>query len=477
MGRFIEGQNRQQAAFLPDCLDDYVGLDNPVRMVDAFVDSLDLLGLGFARANPASTGRPAYHPATLLKLYIYGYLNQVRSSRRLEREASRNTELMWLTHKLAPDFKTIADFRRDNAEAIKAAGRQFIDICRDLGLAAGGVVAVDGSKFWGVNAHNNNYTRAKLARRVDQVGARIEHYLTELDVADRAEAGTEAPRVARLVEKIAMLRERMAELNAIGERLEASPDGQISLTDPDARAMSAAAGRSVVGYNVQAAVDAEHHLVVAHEVINKVSDRNQLAGMAIQAKAAMGADALTVVADRGYYDGDEMLACVEAGVTPLVPKPVNSPAKAKGQWGKHDFAYESETDTYRCPVGQQLTRRFASIEQGHTIHIYFTTACSTCAVKARCTTGKERRIRRWEREGEIEALQKRLDATPNAMALRRRTVEHVFGTLKRWMGATHFQTKGMTGVGAEMSLTVLAYNMTRTLALVGPRAAVTAMRR
>jgi len=469
MGRFVEGRDRRQTALFPECLDDYVDADNPVRVIDAFVDGLDLFAIGFSGVQPASTGRPAYHPAMMLKLYVYGYLNQLCSSRRLQREAGRNVELMWLTGKLAPDFKTIADFRRDNAEPIKLACQQFIAVCRSLGLLAGSVVAIDGSKFRAINTHERNYTRAKLARRMAEVEANIVHYMAALDVGDRAEADATPPTKERLADKLVALRKRMAELKAVGERLEAASDGQISLTDPDARAMATAAERrGVVGYNVQAAVDANHHLIVAHEVTNKGSDRAQLARMAIRAKDETAADELTVLADRGYYDGDQILACEKAGIAALVPKPDTSPARAKGQWSKDDFVYEPGSDTYRCPMGERLTHRFPSVEEGKTIHIYFNTAaCQACAARTHCTTGRERRIRRWEHEEVLEVVQKRLNATPDAMHVRGRTVEHVFATLKHWMGATHFRTKGLKNVSAEMSLSVLAYNLKRTIVLVG----------
>jgi len=478
MGRFVEGRDRRQTALLPECLDDYVDVDNPVRVIDAFVDELDLLALGFAGVQPASTGRPAYHPAMMLKLYVYGYLNQLCSSRRLEREAGRNVELMWLTGRLAPDFKTIADFRRDNAEAIKSACRQFIAVCRSLGLLAGSMVAIDGSKFRAINTHDRNYTRAKLARRMAEVEASIACYMAALEAGDHAEADATPTAKERLADKLVALRKRMTELKVIGERLEAAPDRQISLTDPDARAMATATERrGVVGYNVQAAVDASHHLIVAHEVTNKGSDRAQLAGMAIRAKDEMAAGDLTVVADRGYYDGDQILACQKAGIAALVPKPDTSPARAKGQWSKDDFVYEPGSDSYGCPMGKRLTHRFASVEEGKTLHIYFNTAaCQACAARARCTTGRERRIRRWEHEDVLEAVQKRLDGTPDAMHVRRRTVEHVFATLKHWMGATHFRTKRLKNVSAEMSLSVLAYNLKRTIGLVGVNQILLAIR-
>lgn len=467
MSRFIEGSDRRQKLLLPDCVDDYIAEDSPVRVVDVFVDELDLAALGFAGA--AVTGRPGYHPATLLKLYIYGYLNQVQSSRRLEREAGRNVEMMWLTGKLAPDFKTIADFRRDHGLAIQAACRRFVLVCRNLGLIAGGTVAVDGSRLRAVNARDRNFTPVTIRRRMEQVDASIVRYLGMLDTADRQEGEASELRTARLTTRLGELRRQMRELEAMEEAVMASPDRQISLTDPDARAMaSAGTGTGLVGYNLQAAVDADSHIVVAHEVLNLGHDRTSLASMGRKAAEATGADVLTVLADRGYFSGQEVLACEEAGITAVCPKPLTSGAKAGGRFGKQDFVYHAKSDTYRCPAGETLTRRFSSLEHGMTLHGYATPACrSRCRVKANCTASIERRIKRWEHEEVIEAMQARLDRWPDAMRVRRRTVEHVFGTLKDWMGRSHFKTRTLKNVATEASLHILAYNIKRTIALLG----------
>lgn len=476
MARFVEGQDRRQAAFLPDCLDDYVDPDNPVRVIDAFIDELDLVALGFERAQPAATGRPAYHPAMMLKLYVYGYMNRVQSSRRLEREAGRNTELMWLTGKLAPDFKTIADFRRDNAEAIRAVCRQFVGLCRGFGLLGSPVVALDGSRFKAVNNRDKNYTRAKLERWLKDADESITRYLAELDRADREE-GRESPKVTRLAERIDRIRAHMRKLKEVEKELAAAPDGQVSLTDPDSRSMATSAlGSGMVGYNVQAAVDAEHHLIVAHEVTNVGHDRHHLTRMAAKAKREMGADELTVLADRGYFGGEEVMACEAAGVIPIVPKTRTSPAKAEGRFAKSDFVYEPQDDSYRCPAGETLTFRYENVENGLTLRRYWTNTCSTCALKARCTTGKERRIARWEHEAVLEAMEKRLEDMPDAMTIRRSTVEHAFGTLKHWMGATPFLMKGLKNVATETSLAVLAYNLKRTISIMGVVPLVAALR-
>ena len=475
MKRFIEGESRNQATLLPECLDDYIAEDNPVRAVEAFIDELDLLALGFAGTEPAATGRPSYHPSVLLKLYLYGYLNRIQSSRRLERECQRNVEIMWLTGKLSPDFKTIADFRRDNGEAIRNVCRQFVMLCRRLNLFSPAVVAIDGSKFKAVNAHDRNFTRAKLDKRMQQIDQCIERYLTAMDTADRQQSDVAEVKTARLREKIATLQKDMAELREIDAQLKESTSGQVSLTDPDARAMATSNSRGLVGYNVQTAVETKHHLIVAHEVTNIGTDRQHLSRMAKQAKVAMETDELNVLADRGYYSGDEILACDEAGITPYVSKPMTSGARAEGRFDKEDFIYDPETDQYRCPAGSKLTWRFARVENGHLINRYWSSDCPHCPIKERCTPSPQRRVSRWEHEANLERMQRRLDMRPEAMRIRRQTVEHPFGTIKYWMGARHFLTRTLDRVSTEMSLHVLAYNMKRVMQIMGVKGLVAAM--
>lgn len=476
MKRFIEGETRNQATLLPECLDDYIAEDNPVRAIEAFIDELDLQALGFAGMEPAVTGRPSYHPSVLLKVYLYGYLNSIQSSRRLERECQRNVELMWLIGKLAPDFKTIADFRRDNGESIRNTCRQFVMLCRRLNLFTQAVVAIDGSKFKAVNAHDRNFTRAKLEKRVTQIDQCIARYLTAMDTADRQQSDVTEMKTARLKEKLATLKKDMVALQEIEMKLKASPSGQVSLTDPDARAMATSTSRGLVGYNVQTAVDIQHHLIVAHEVTNIGTDRQQLSNMAKQAKAAMETAELNVLADRGYYSGDEILACDEAGITPYVSKPMTSGAKAEGRFDKEDFIYDPETDQYRCPAGSSLTWRFARVENGHLIHRYWSSDCKHCPIKEKCTPSQQRRVSRWEHEASLEAMQRRLDMNPGAMKLRRQTVEHPFGTIKYWMGARHFLTRTLGRVSTEMSLHVLAYNMKRVMQIMGVQGLIAAIR-
>jgi transposase len=396
MKRFVEGEDRRQGVLLPEFLDDWVSEENPVRAIDVFVDELDLAGLGFEGVTPAATGRPGYHPGLLLKLYVYGYLNQVASSRRLEREAQRNVELMWLTGRLAPDFKTIADFRKDNGPAIRATCRQFVDLCRGLDLFTLQVAAIDGSKFKAVNATDKAFTPASLERRIDQVEASIARYLAALETADRQEGELVQAKTERLTQKIAALRAQMQSLQRLAAAVDAAPDRQVSLTDPDARAMGTSGkGTAVVGYNVQAAVEADHHLIVAHEVTNVGSDRGQLANMAGQAKTAMGAEALEVLADRGYFSGEQVLACEAIGVTPYVPRPLTSGAKAQGRFGKQDFVYLPDENAYRCPAGQRLPHHMTTVENGLRLHRYWDRAsCQACELKPRCTPSVERRVTR-----------------------------------------------------------------------------------
>ncbi|KZC41836.1 UNVERIFIED_ORG: transposase, partial [Rhodanobacter sp. FW104-R5] len=394
---------------LPERLDDYVTEDNPVRVVDVFVDNLDLTALGFERAIAQATGRPGYHPATLLKIYIYGYLNRVQSSRRLEREAQRNIELMWLTGRLSPDFKTIADFRRDNGSAIRRVCREFVVLCRRLDLFSQALVAIDGSKFKAVNNRDRNYTRAKVQRRIEQIEESVARYLSELDSADRQGAAPVAEaRTTQLHEKVEKLQSEMQRMQALAKEVEAAPDQQISLTDPDARSMATSGkGTGTVGYNVQTAVDAQHHLIVDHQVTNIGNDRSQLATMAKRARTAMQAEHMEVVADRGYFSGEEIVACEEVGITAYVPRPQTSNNQAKGLFGKRDFVYLSETDSYRCPAGQSLIWRFTTVEKGLTLHCYWSSACKACPLKTQCTSSPQRRVKRWEHEAVIDAMQQR----------------------------------------------------------------------
>ena len=466
MKRFVQGDCRTQSILLPDCLDDYITDTNPVRVIDVFVDELELGKLGFDGVEPAVTGRPSYHPEVMLKIYIYGYLNRIQSSRRLEREAQRNIEPMWLTGRLMPDFKTIARFRKDNGKAIRTVCRQFVMLCQQLDLFSDALVAIDGSKFKAVNNRDRNFTSAKLKRRMEDIESSINRYLVALETADRQEPAIAKAKTERLEDKIAALKDQMRVLRDIEVQLNAAPDKQLSLTDPDARSMKTR-GTGVVGYNVQTAVDAKHHLIVAHEVTNAGSDRDKLTSMSLLARDEMGVGNLTVVADRGYFKSEEILACHEAGLTVFVPKSVTSGATADGRFGKGDFIYDAGKNEYSCPAGERLIWRYATVESGLKLHRYWSSNCQQCTLKDKCTPSVQRRVSRWEHQAVLEQMQARLDHAPDMMRIRRQTVEHPFGTIKAWMGATHFLTRTIEKVSTEMSLHVLAYNMKRVIKLLG----------
>jgi len=475
MSGFIVGECRSQTTLFPEALDEYIQDDNPVKAIDYFVDDLDLCGLGF-KSEPADTGRPAYHPGVMLKLFIYGYLNRVQSARRLESEAGRNLELMWLLGRLAPDFKTIADFRRDNTQGITRVCREFVVLCRKLDLFAHSLVAIDGSKFKAVNNRNRNFTPAKIKHRLKQIDESIDRYLGQMASADRVDLATAKVKKERLSEKLGKLRQEVKQLNQMQQTLQEQPDGQISLTDPEARSMATSGrGTGMVGYNVQAAVDSKHHLILTHEVTNQGHDRAQLANMARRAKAILDQDKITVVADRGYYSGDEITACEEAGIETYVAKPQTSSNQAKGYFGKRDFKYHAEVDEYECPAGERAIYRFMREENGKLIRRYWSSACTQCPLKPKCTTGKYRRISRWEHESILDDLEVRVEENPDMMKVRRSTVEHPFGTIKCWMGATHFQMKTIKRVSAEMSLHVLAYNLKRVINILGTKQLIEAI--
>ena len=475
MKRFIQGEDRTQATLLPELLDEYIAETNPVRVVDVFVDELDLGKLGFDGVDPAATGRPAYHPAVLLKIYIYGYLNRIQSSRRLEKEAQRNLELMWLTGRLTPDFKTIANFRKDNGKAISGVCKQFVVLCQQMGLFSEAVVAIDGSKFKAVNNRDRNFTSAKLQRRMEEIESSINRYLVELDTADRQEPAVAQLKADRLQDKIRALKDQMKALKEIEIKLEATPDKQISLTDPDSRSMKTR-GTGIVGYNVQTAVDAKNHLIVAHEVTNDGIDRNQLSSMAKQARTAIGTETLTVLADRGYFKGEEILACEEAGITAIVPKTMTSGAKADGRFDKADFIFDAASNEFKCPAGQRLIWRYSGIEKGMMTHRYWSSHCPRCAIKDKCTPSDYRRVSRLEHQAVLDDMQARLDRTPDSMRVRRQTAEHPFGTLKLWMGSAHFLMKTLKKVSTEMSLHVLAYNLKRVMKILGTGSLMEAIR-
>ena len=465
--RYIEGHCRSQRLLLPDLLDDYVTDDNPVRFIDAYVESLDLMSLGFTRAQAAFTGRPAYDPRDLLKLYIYGYLNRIRSSRRLERETHRNVELIWLLRKLRPDFKTIADFRKNNTKALQALFREFVLLCKQLDLFGAELLAIDGSKFKAVNNKHKNFTQAKLEKALQDIDEKVEQYLRDLDAADSEESSVHQPTREELQKKIENLQERQKRYRGFVEEITASGETQLSLTDPDSRSMPKSP-KVDVGYNVQIAVDSQHKLIVAQEVTNAVTDDDQLSPMALRAKETLGVERVRAVADMGYYHGHEIKACEEAGIDAYVPKPSTSANTKLGLFGKERFTYDPQKDCYRCPRGEELTFRFETTELGRHIRYYATGACRSCPLKEQCTRNKGgRRITRWVDEHILERMEERLKANPEIMQERKQLVEHPFGTIKHTDDQGYFLMKGLQNVRAEFSLSCLAYNLKRAINLLG----------
>lgn len=476
MSNHIKGLSRTQVTLFPEVLDDFLREDNPVRLFDVFVDELDLQQLGFERAVAKQTGRPGYHPATLLKLYIYGYLNRIQSSRRLETEANRNVELMWLLERLAPDFKTIADFRRNNSEGIKQVCRHFVSLCREMNMFSEATVAIDGSKFKAVNSKPNNFTPQKAKDHIERVEASIEKYLKQLEEADSKEVPEQ--HVALMKEKLAWLKKRLGELQEIKQVVEAHPDKQISLTDPDARLLKTRSMERQVCYNTQSAVDTKHHLIVCHDVTN-TNDRGELARMTKLAQETLHRKDITVLADKGYYSRQDIKATLDLGAEALVPKTDTSGSDKKGIFNRSQFKYDPSRDIYICPAGEKMINRMRTIEAGLELDTYFNhVACKECQIRNQCTTSKRdpRRMKRWIHEAEAEAMLERLANAPETPTIRKQTVEHPFGTIKMWMGATHFLTRRFKNVSTEMSLHVLAYNMKRMMTIMGVQTLTKAIR-
>lgn len=467
---YQRGPDRSQVQLLPPCLDDYVAPNAPARFIDAYVEGLDFAALGFAHAQPAATGRPPYHPADLLKLYLYGYLHRVRSSRRLEAEAAHNLEVIWLVRSLRPDFKTLADFRKDNRAAFKPLFKHFNLLCRKLDLFGAELVAIDGSKFKAVNHPRRHYTQEQLQELVQKVEARIDEYLGELDRQDTAAEGVPAaPSRAALEEKIAVLQACQGKYDELLAEMQATEQTEMSLTDADSRKMKGAHGEHCIGYNVQVAVDAQHHLIAAPEVVQAASDYGQLSSMATAAQAALAVTPLQVVADAGYHEAQQLEACAAAGITTFVP----ARGTTSGQ-GPHDraihpkeaFTYDPIGDAYRCPAGQTLARGYAGESRGkQCVYYYHVAACGACGQRGACTTGAYRKLSRLANEAVVEQQAQRVRAHPELVRRRQEIVEHVFGTLRNW-GHDRFLMKGLEKVRAEFSLSCLTYNLRRVLNLV-----------
>src|SRR5262245_15845381 len=462
---YIYGEDRDQMVMFPEVLDNYITKENPVRFVAEFVGSLDLKKLGFRRAEAKQRGRNAYQPGMLLGLYIYGYLNRIRSSRRLERECQRNVELMWLMRKLTPDHKTIADFRKDNLEPIKRVCREFQYFCKEMNLFGGELIAVDGSKFRAASSKERTFNREKVERARKRVEQEIEDYLRELDEGDEQEKDVRSPTAEELKEKIEELKRRLQKYDRIKEQVKESADGQVSLTDSDSRLMKSRQGTHA-GYNVQAAIDSKHKLIVAHDVTNARSDRGQLTNISMQAKEVLGVENLEAIADMGYYDCRDVKRCETESITAYVQKPALS--RKRALITKEDFTYDSERDVYLCPAGVELRYATNDKQRGREMrHYYNVEGCRSCSVKRQCTKAGYRRIKRLKDEGVMEAMAERVRGQPEKLALRKKLAEHPFGTIKRTMDQGYFLMRSKAKVGTEMSLTALAYNMRRVINIMG----------
>src|SRR5690348_9507829 len=462
----LEGHDRFQTLLLPESLDDYVGAEKPGRCIDAFGDGLDLTAAGFGRVSAKRTGRPGYAPADLLKLYIYGYLNRVRSSRRLEAETHRNIEVIWLLRHLKPDFKTIADFRRDNRDAFRAVFRQFVLLCREMDRFGRELLAVDGTRIKAVNNKDRNFTRASLQNFIELADAKLDDYLQRLDQSDASESKTGGSRVKDLAEKIAAIRERRTRCKGMLAQLERTGEDQISLTDPDSRAM-AAHTHVGVGYNVQVAVDTKHKLIVEQQVTNQVLDMGLLTQTAEPAKEVLGVERIAVVADRGYFKIEDIEACEKAGIDPYVPRPQRGPSVRAGLFRKDEFRYDPTSDSFLCPAGQRLHPYSSSLLRGlKKINYRNSQACRDCPIRSQCTGSQFRCVSRLENEAVLDRMQARIAQRPDILDKRRETVEHPFGSIKQWMNQGAFLMRGLEKVRGEFSLTALAYNLRRILNIV-----------
>jgi len=463
---YLRGPDRSEVQLLPACLDDYVAQDCPARFIDVYVEGLNFETLGFAGA--ASTGRPPYHPADLLKLYLYGYLNRIRSSRRLEAEATRNLELIWLLRGVRPDFKTIADFRKDNRKAFKGLFKEFNLLCRKLDLFGAELVAIDGAKFKAVNNLRHYQTQEQLREMIETIEDQIEKYLGQLDHQDdEAQGAAGAPDRPALQQKLALLQERKGQYGELLTELESKEQTGVSLTDAEARKMKGPHGY-LIGYNVQVAVDAKHDLIVAEEVVQAANDLGQLAVMAVAAKEQLGVEKLRVVADKGYHEADQLEKCEQGGIETLVP---NSSIRELGKgskeiFSKKQFQYKAPEDIYQCPGNQTLKLERQDTNHGKKRLLYFNRqACENCALRSQCTTGLYRVITRRTNEAVVERAAERVVARADLVAARKEIVEHVFGRLRNW---THdlFLLRGLAKVRAEFSLSALVYNLRRVLKVV-----------
>jgi len=468
---YIHGFDRKQEILFPKMIDDYVSDDNPVRFIDAFVKIQDLKELGFKHSELKITGRPPYNPSDLSKLYLYGYLNSLRSSRKLMKECSRNVEVMWLLKNLTPDFKTIADYRKDNPEAIKKLFKSFVFFCKQLDLFGGEVVGIDGSKFKAVNSKKRNFNEDKLIKKLKDIEEKIEAYLKELEVNDTEESSINQPDAEELKKKIEQLKERKSEYKELLNNLETSGEKQVSLTDPDSR-MMLNNQKFDVCYNVQTTIDDKNKLIVDYEVTNDVNDKKQLNEMASRAKEILEVESLDVYSDKGYYNPDEIKKCVDNNTIPFIPEPKPKQPKEesvpKPGFCDSDFKYDANRDVYTCPGGRELTFSVMSEKNGKIMKEYRSDSCISCESKSKCTRNKNGRvIFRWEHEEILDNMRKRVKENKDVVKKRNCMCEHPFGTIKRGFNQGYLLLKGLRKVGGEMGFTMIAYNMRRVINILG----------
>jgi transposase len=464
--RYIQGIDRDQTTMLPNVLDDYISKENPVLFIDAFIDNLDLVEFGFTHSEPKEKGRMPYNPADLLKLYIYGYLNKIRSSRRLDKATYQNIELMWLLRRLHPDFKTVADFRKNNLQPIRSVCRDFTLLCKKLNLFGCELIAIDGSKFSAVNHNHRSFTKKKLKEMLKVIDNRIDAYLKDLDQSDQTESDVKSPTKEDIQVKIDELKVRKNRYERIKEQLEKSGENQISLTDPDSRMMKNSKGTDV-SYNVQIVTDSKHKLIVDHEVTNEATDERQLSNMAIKAKETLGVNEIEALGDKGYYSKEEIKKCEDEHIVCYVPTYNSSRNKKAGLYTIADFNYQRDEDNYICPTKQKLTFNHTTQHSGKQVKVYSTQTCSSCNLMVKCTKAKHGRIiRRWVHQNVIDDMVDRVKKNPDKMDKRKSLVEHPFGTIKHNMDHGYFLMRGFKKVSAEMSLSVLCYNMKRVLNII-----------
>lgn len=461
----VTGSSRYQSTLFPEVPDDMVARDHPVRVIDAFVDSLDLACLGFKRVEAEATGRPPYLPGDLLKLYIYGYLNQVRSSRRLEREAGRNVEVLWLINRLAPCFKTIAEFRKVHAKPIADVCRAFVGFCRGQDLLGGELVAIDGTKIGAVGSRKQVVTPEKLVKQAQALDRKIAEHLAAMDKADDEENAAPPERAMDVAKALAALKERRAEVQARAETLARDDLKQLVLSEPEAKLMRTPNHGHQVAYNAQSAVDAKHKLIVAFELTNEGNDTQQLYAMAERAKAALAVESLTVVADTGYSNGEQAERCAASQITAIVPRRETTNSGGKQYFTRDRFTYGAASDTYQCPAGQTLALEGVTAEGKRSYAN--ARACRDCPLRPQCTKGRHRKVTRTKHEDAIEAMHQRAMSDPQWMSRRRELAEHPFGTIKWMLGHPRFLLRGLINATAELALSVLGYNLKRVLTILG----------